>query len=157
MPYIFLHRDKNRRQDPYNQLHISLDYLALCTVSVYLNLCKQLHSFFPCRGNDFQPSKVAKIVFQDEDEEARDYISYQIGHCYGLRLVDSELVVLTRTLYCEVVQFFDLLALENTEDAFKIACGDLTSSPILIHQIFSLVKDQGEYWAHHQVGHLDIA
>ena len=103
MPYILLHCDKNRRQDPYDQLDISLDRRALCAVGVDLNLSEQLHGFFPRRSNDFQSSKVAEIVFQDKEEKAGDYIPNQISYWHRLRLVYNKLAILTHFLDREVV------------------------------------------------------
>ena len=68
------------------------------SISIDLYFCQKFHSLFPGRCLHLDSSEVAKVVLEDENEEARDNIPDQVSQGNGLALLHAQLVILTGPL-----------------------------------------------------------
>ena len=132
MPDIVLDGNEDRSQDSNQELDILLDGLVLSFVSVDLNLGKQFHGLFARWGLHFEPSKVAEVVLEYEEEQTRQYVPDQIRQWHGSAFTDAELVVFARALDSPVFETVNLTPVQSAEDTSKVASGNLAPSPVLV-------------------------
>jgi len=132
VPHVVFDSDENGGQNSYQELHVPLHDLARGAVRIYLYLREQLHGLLASRGLHLETGEVAEVVFEEEEDEARDDVSDEVVRFDAFCLADLKQALLAVSLHCPVLQLLCFGSKLSAEDEAQVARGDLATTPVLV-------------------------